>query len=83
MRVEPFLHTHLNFAERASDRRRDRGHDNGVEQGYDLLPRQDDDGAPLVRWSELVEPDLTAIHSSGHTPSSSQPASSGSPLSAP
>jgi hypothetical protein len=70
---QSFIHPDDHFARRAADGRRDGRHHHRVQQADDLLAREDEHRAPLVRGAEPVAPDLAAGYDSGHTPSPDQP----------
>ena len=65
-----------NLAGSAVDRRCDGRHHNGVEQSNHLLSADHHHGTTFIRPFERVHPYIATIYSSGHTPSSSHPASS-------
>jgi hypothetical protein len=74
--LEPLGDADHHLARRTADGGSDRRHHHGPQQPDDLVPAEHQDRSPLVGRPEGIQPELPPAYSSGHVPSSLQPASS-------
>lgn len=71
--LQPLVNADSHLARGSATRGRDRRHHDRVQQRDDVLSGQDQGWPALIGRLEPVLPDVTAVHRSGHAPSSSQP----------